>query len=78
MSELIISNKEDLDNIADTSSLVIVGNGTNASSRGNAYKLDKDGDGWFTGSVEASAIILRSSTAGSTKLLNLQLMIMAN
>ncbi len=40
-------------NIEDTSSLVIVGNGSGSSSRGNAYKLDKGGNGYFSGDVYA-------------------------
>lgn len=39
-------------NLEDTSSLVIVGNGS-ANSRSNAYKLDKNGNGYFSGEVYA-------------------------
>lgn len=55
-------------NIEDTESkyIHIAGNGT-FENRSNAYTLDWDGNGWFAGTVEASAIILRSSTEGSTK-----------
>lgn len=35
--------------------------------RSNAHTLDWDGNGWFAGSVEATHIILKSSTEGSTK-----------
>ncbi len=45
----------------------IVGNGESARTPSNAYTLDWDGNGWYAGDVEASAIILRSSTEGSTK-----------
>lgn len=38
-------------NIADTSSLVIVGNGSSSSGRSNAYRLDKNGNGYFSGDV---------------------------
>ena len=38
-------------NLEDTSSLVIVGNGSGSSSRSNAYKLDKNGNGYFSGDV---------------------------
>lgn len=41
-------------NIADSASLVIVGNGTNSSSRANAYRLDKTGNGYFSGNVYAN------------------------
>lgn len=40
-------------NIADTSSLVIVGNGSSSADRSNAYRLNKDGDGYFAGDVYA-------------------------
>jgi hypothetical protein len=40
-------------NIEDTSSLVIVGNGSASSSKSNAYKLDKNGNGYFSGEVYA-------------------------
>ena len=55
-------------NIEDTESkyIHISGNGT-FEQRSNAYTLDWNGNGWFAGNVEATAIILRSSTAGSTK-----------
>ncbi|MBO5364673.1 MAG: hypothetical protein J6A56_04345 [Clostridia bacterium] len=36
-------------------------------NRSNAYTLDWNGNGWFAGTVEASSIVLRSSTEGSTK-----------
>lgn len=56
-------------NIIDNQNIYadIVGNGTSASSRSNAYTLDWNGNGWFAGTVEASAILLRSSTPNSTK-----------
>ena len=38
-------------NIADTSSLVIVGNGSSSSDKRNAYRLDKNGNGYFSGDV---------------------------
>ena len=40
-------------NVADTSSLVIVGNGLSDNNRTNAYKLTKEGNGYFTGDVYA-------------------------
>ena len=47
-------------NIADTTSLLIVGNGTKDSNRKNAYKLDSNGNGTYSGTVEATALILKS------------------
>lgn len=38
-------------NIEDSTSLVIVGNGSGSSSRSNAYRLDKIGNGYFSGDV---------------------------
>jgi len=60
---------EGLANIEDTEDkyIHIAGNGVDPSNRSNAYTLDWDGNGWFAGSVEATAIILRSSTEGSAK-----------
>ena len=56
-------------NIEDTENkyVHISGNGTLPTDRSNAYTLDWDGNAWFAGNVEATAIILRSSTEGSTK-----------
>ena len=60
-------------NLIDTEGkyLHIVGNGTgnglDINCRRNAYTLDWNGNGWFAGNVEATAIVLRSSTGGSTK-----------
>ncbi len=55
-------------NIEDTQGKYahIVGNGT-SSSRSNAHTLDWNGNAWYAGTVEATAIILKSSTSGSTK-----------
>lgn len=38
-------------NVEDSTSLVIVGNGSSSNGRSNAYKLAKDGSGYFSGSV---------------------------
>lgn len=59
---------EGVANIEDTESkyIHIAGNG-DWDARSNAYTLDWDGNGWYAGAVTASAIILRSSTEGSTK-----------
>ena len=60
---------EGVANIEDTNNqyIHIAGNGTSPTDRSNAYTLDWNGNGWFAGTVEATAIILRSSTPGSTK-----------
>lgn len=51
-------------NIPDEDSLVIVGNGFahgGVNDKSNAYKLDREGNGWFAGKVECNSIILTSS-----------------
>ena len=60
---------EGIANVEDTSDkyIHIAGNGTSPTDRSNAYTLDWNGNGWFAGNVEATAIILKSSTEGSTK-----------
>ena len=45
----------------------IIGNGEWDGSRSNAHTLDWDGNAWFAGTVEGTALILKSSTSGSTK-----------
>jgi len=49
-------------NIEDAASkyLHIVGNGSGENSRSNAHTLDWDGNAWFAGSVEGTALILTS------------------
>lgn len=56
-------------NIEDKASTYahIVGNGTSTSKRSNAHTLDWSGNAWFAGTVEGTGIILKSSTADSTK-----------
>ena len=44
----------------------IVGNGS-SSARSNAHTLDWDGNAWYQGTVEGTAMIVKSSTSGSTK-----------
>ena len=44
----------------------VVGNGTE-NHLSNAYTLDWSGNGWFAGTVEGTALIIPSSTEGSTK-----------
>ena len=56
-------------NIEDTSGTYaeIIGNGTSDSERSNAATVDWSGNAWYAGTVEGKALILPSSTAGSTK-----------
>lgn len=55
-------------NIEDTEDKYahIVGNGIDAR-RSNAHTLDWDGNAWYQGTVEGTAMIVKSSTEGSTK-----------
>ena len=55
-------------NIEDSSGTYadIVGNGS-IDRRSNAYTLDWEGNAWHSGTIEGKALILPSSTAGSTK-----------
>lgn len=45
----------------------IVGNGTSNASRSNAHTLDWNGNAWYAGTVEGTAMIVKSSTEGSSK-----------
>lgn len=56
-------------NIEDTANTYahIVGNGTADDDRSNAHTLDWSGNAWFAGTIEGKALILPSSTEGSTK-----------
>jgi len=45
----------------------IVGGGTSDSDRKNIHTLDWNGNAWFDGTGEFDAVILRSSTTGSSK-----------
>ena len=47
--------------------LHIVGNGESDSLRSNAHTIDKDGNGWFAGTLECTALVIKSSTEGSNK-----------
>lgn len=42
-------------NVSDTTSLMIVGNGTSDTARANVYTLDKSGNGWFAGGITVGA-----------------------
>lgn len=56
-------------NIEDTTGTYahIVGNGTKDTSRSNAHTLDWSGNAWYAGTVEGTAMIVKSSTEGSSK-----------
>ena len=56
-------------NIEDTTSTYahIVGNGTKEALRSNAHTLDWNGNAWYAGTVEGTAMIVKSSTEGSSK-----------
>ena len=56
-------------NIEDSSNTYahIVGNGNSDDERSNAHTLDWSGNAWFAGTVEGTALIIHSSTSGSTK-----------
>jgi hypothetical protein len=45
----------------------VVGNGTSDIDRSNAHTLDWEGNAWYAGSVEGKAMILPSTSEGSTK-----------
>ena len=45
----------------------IVGNGTSDTARSNSHTLDWEGNAWYAGTVEGTAMIVKSSTPGSTK-----------
>ena len=47
--------------------MFIVGNGESWQKRSNAFTVDWDGNVWALGSLEGTALILKSSTAGSEK-----------
>lgn len=56
-------------NKADSVSAFIVGNGGGESSRANAFTISKSGgNGWFAGTVEATALILKSSSGKRFKI----------
>lgn len=56
-------------NVEDTTGTYahIVGNGTKETKRSNAHTLDWSGNAWFAGTVEGTAMIVKSSTEGSSK-----------
>ena len=56
-------------NISDTTDTYahIVGNGLDYLSRSNAHTLDWSGNAWYAGTVEGTALIVKSSTEGRSK-----------
>ena len=56
-------------NVEDTTGTYahIVGNGTKEALRSNAHTLDWKGNAWYAGTVEGTAMIVKSSTEGSSK-----------
>lgn len=56
-------------NIVDKSNkyVHIVGNGSSDDTRSNAHTLDWDGNAWYAGTIEGTAMIVKSTTEGSTK-----------
>ena len=58
-------------NISDTTSLDIIGNGTNDTNRSNAYTLDANGNGWFSGEVYVGSTSGTNKDSGSKKLITL-------
>ena len=55
-------------NISDTTSLDIIGNGTDDDNRSNAYTLDANGNGWFAGEVYVGSTSGTNKDSGSVKL----------
>jgi hypothetical protein len=54
-------------NYAEGKYVHVVGNGTSDTARSNAHTLDWNGNAWYQGTVEGTAMIVKSSTSGSTK-----------
>lgn len=57
----------DSETVSPSTYLHIVGNGNSNTNRSNAHTVDKNGNGWFAGTIEGTALILKSSTPNSTK-----------
>lgn len=55
-------------NISDDTSLDIIGNGTGADARSNAYTLDRNGNAWYSGEVYVGSNSGTNKDAGSVKL----------
>lgn len=58
-------------NIPDTTSLDIIGNGTNSANRSNAYTLDANGNAWYSGDVYVGSTSGTNKDDGSKKLITL-------
>ena len=57
-----------IENTTDRGEFIhVVGNGTSDTDRSNAHTLDWEGNAWYAGSVEGKAMILPSTSEGSTK-----------
>ena len=62
------NTKDNIQRISQRGTYIeIVGNGYSENNRSNARTLDWSGNQWLAGTIEASALILRSTTSGSTK-----------
>lgn len=61
-----VQGKYNIANSTDTYAH-IVGNGKSDASRSNAHTLDWNGNAWYAGTVEGTAMIVKSSTEGSSK-----------
>lgn len=63
------SHVQGMNNIEDLNNKYahIVGNGTSDTARSNAHTLDWEGNAWYAGTVEGTAMIVKSSTPDSTK-----------
>lgn len=55
-------------NAGSTEYAHIVGNGKSDAERSNAHTVDWNGNGWFAGTVEGTALILKSSTGKKFKI----------
>lgn len=55
-------------NIVDDTSLDIIGNGTDANTRSNAYTLDRNGNAWYSGEVYVGSTSGTNKDSGSVKL----------
>ena len=54
-------------NISDDTSLDIIGNGTGANARSNAYTLDGNGNAWYSGDIYIGSTSGTNKDAGSKK-----------
>lgn len=54
-------------NISDDTSLDIIGNGTGADARSNAYTLDRNGNAWYSGDIYTGSTSGTNKDSGSKK-----------